>query len=128
MDTSNKKFGMLFTSLFTLAFAYFYWIAPPPPGDLVIGLASLAVIFAFITIFFPSLFTPLIKAWFSLGLLMGKVVSPIILGGIFFSLIAPVAITTRLFGRDELLLKKREVKSYWIEKEAIDPDSFKNQF
>jgi hypothetical protein len=59
---------------------------------------------------------------------MGKFVSPIVLGIIFFLLITPVAIITRLFGRDELLIKKREVPSYWIEKEAIDPDSFKDQF
>jgi hypothetical protein len=122
---SNKKFGALFTCIFAAVFIYFYWLSP---SDLSSVFAVVAIIFAIVTIFASSLLAPFNKAWFSLSLLMGKFVSPIVLGIIFFLLITPVAIITRLFGRDELLIKKREVPSYWIEKEAIDPDSFKDQF
>jgi hypothetical protein len=59
---------------------------------------------------------------------LGKIVSPVILSVIFFIMIVPVSVITRAFGRDVLLLKKREVPSYWVDKESIEPDSFKNQF
>ena len=78
----------------------------------------------------PRLLAPFNLAWFKLGLLMGKVVSPIVLGIIFFVLLTPVAVIGRLFGRDELRLKRKAVQSYWIERVPPGPDgdSFKNQF
>jgi hypothetical protein len=122
---SDRRFGWLFTSIFSLGFLYFYhaqslWLA--------VTSATLAVVFLLLTIFLPLLLAPLNKAWFALGLILGRVVSPLVLSIIFFSLIAPVAIFTRLFGRDALFLKKRQVSTYWVKKESIDPDSFKNQF
>lgn len=122
---TNQKFGWLFTFLFLAFFVYFRWKRSP---DLATISASLALFFALVTIVAPSVLTPLNRAWFALGLSLGKVVSPIVLGAIFFILIAPVALITRLFGRDALLLKKRQVSSYWVDKEPIEPDSFKNQF
>ena len=61
---------------------------------------------------------------------MGKVVSPIVLGLIFFGMLTPVGIIGRLLGRDELRLKKAPVTSYWIDRDPPGPapDSFKNQF
>ena len=78
----------------------------------------------------PGILSPFNKAWYRLGLLMGKVVSPIVLGILFFIVISPVAIVTRLFGRDILLLRKRNVNSYWIERNppGPQPESFKEQF
>jgi len=76
------------------------------------------------------LLTPLNKAWMKLGDLLGKVISPIVLGIIFFVLLAPVALVTRLLGRDELRLKMSNSSSYWIDRTPPGPagDSFKNQF
>ena len=88
----------------------------------------LSIIFGFIVILKPSLLASLNRAWFSLGLFLGKIVSPIILTILFFILISPVAILTRFRGRDVLLIKKRNVSTYWVIKESIDPESFKNQF
>jgi predicted cation transporter len=78
----------------------------------------------------PKALAPLNKAWFYLGKLMGKIVSPIVLSIIFFGILAPVAILTRLFGRDELRLKRRTINSYWIDRAApiVTAQSFKNQF
>jgi hypothetical protein len=74
--------------------------------------------------------TPLNWLWYELGMLLGKIVNPIVLGFIFFVLITPVSIVTRLFGRDELRIKKRHVESYWIDRSPPGPplDSFKNQY
>lgn len=77
----------------------------------------------------PRSLAPLNRAWFHLGELMGKIVSPVVLGIIFFGLLTPISLLTRLLGRDELRLKRRAVNSYWIDR-ASGPtgDSFKNQF
>ena len=121
----NKKFGWLFASIFGFSFAYFQH---KHSTELALLFLVAAVIFVVVTIFIPTALTPLNRAWFALSLFLGKVVSPIVLSAIFFVLIVPVAVITRLFGRDALLLKKRQVSSYWVHKESIDPESFKNQF
>ena len=122
---SNQKFGWLFSMVFSIAAAYFY--SKQSTWSVAASL-FLALLFALITICRPRVFGPLNRSWFALGLFLGKVVSPILLSVIFFVLIAPVAIITRLFGRDALLLKKRQVSTYWVDKEPIEAESFKNQF
>jgi hypothetical protein len=122
---SNQKFGWLFAAIFGIGFGYFQW---KHSLGLAIFSAFLATIFATATVCAPNVLAPLNKAWLSLSLFLGKVVSPMVLSIIFFILITPVAVISRLFGRDALLLKKRRVPSYWIDKESIEPESFKNQF
>jgi hypothetical protein len=65
-----------------------------------------------------------------LGLLIGKVVSPIVLGSVFFFLFTPVGIVMRLAGRDELQLKLHGKTSCWKNRAPAGPEptSFKNQF
>lgn len=86
-----------------------------------LGLAALAL---------PKLLTPLNRLWMAFGLLLGKIVSPLVLGLIFMVLITPVAVSTRLFGRDVLRMKKRNVSSYWLERDPAGPEpaSFQRQF
>jgi hypothetical protein len=125
---SNRNFGFLFAGIFTLISAYegyhganaitFYsWLVAGSS----VGLIAVAA---------PNLLTPFNKAWMALGDLMGKVMSPLVLGIIFFVLITPNALITRLFGRDELRLKKADINSYWIDRDPLGPagDSFKNQY
>lgn len=82
------------------------------------------------TIIAPKWLIPLNAAWMKLGDLMGKIVSPLVLGVIFFMLITPVALIGRLFDRDELRLNKANVNSYWIDRVPPGPagESFRNQF
>jgi len=101
---SNQKFGWLFAAIFTLCFGYFQ--LKDSLGWTILS-AFLAILFALLTICLPTALAPLNRAWFALSLFLGKVVSPIVLSAIFFILITPVALITRLFGRDALLLKKR---------------------
>ena len=63
-------------------------------------------------------------------MLLGKIVSPLVLGFLFLVLVTPVAIVTQLIGRDPLRMKKRCLSSYWIERDAMGPEpaSFKNQY
>ena len=125
---TNKKFGLLFAVIFLALALYANY---KNEATLIIALLLLTTGFFLFSIFFyQSLLTPLNKAWFMLGLALGKVVSPIVLGIIFFGLITPIALIARLIGRDELKLKRPKKSSYWSEPigSNSDADSFKNQF
>lgn len=91
--------------------------------------ALIASIFLFITVFKSDLLLPLNKLWMRFGLLLGMVVSPIVLGMMFFGLFTTTALLMRLGGRDQLRLKFSQKASHWIARqEPIEPESFKNQF
>ena len=68
--------------------------------------------------------------WNKLSILLSKIINPIILGIIFFLIITPFGVVAKLFGRDILNLRKKNVKSYWKDKEILkyDKNSFKNQY
>jgi len=124
---TDRSFGLFFTSVFIAGGAYAYWASYT---DWAIAYIAIATVFAGGTFFVPKLLTPLNKAWYGLGILLGRIVSPIVLGIIFYTLITPVAVIMRLFGRDALKLKKQNVQSYWLERYPLgpSPDSFNNQF
>ena len=71
--------------------------------------------------------TPLNILWFKFGIFLGKVVSPLILGFIFFIVVTPTGILVRFFKKDLLNLKFNSKKSYWIEKSG-PKSKMKNQF
>lgn len=121
----NHKFGWLFATIFAGSFIYFYW--KHYLGLAIISIA-LSAFFVVVTIFTPLILAPLNRAWFALSIFLGKVVNPIVLSIIFFVMIVPASLIGRLLGRDALLLKKRQGSSYWVDKEPIKPESFKNQF
>ena len=125
---SNRSFGFLFAGVFSLLSAYAGY--HDASSTAIYGWLGAGLVVALITLLRPELLTPFNKAWFLLGELMGKVVSPLVLGVIFFLLITPIALITRLFGRDELRLKRANANSYWIDRKPPGPagDSFKNQF
>ena len=125
---SERTFGFVFTGIF-LFLAGSIWYHDGKPLALQVCLLLAALFLAF-TLFMPIALRPLNKAWYKLGLLMGRVVSPIVLGFLFFILITPIAIVMRVVGRDPLKLRKQDVKSHWIDRVPPGPDSasFKDQF
>ena len=125
---SNKKFGFLMTAIFFLIACYCFlknlnlYFYPS---------AAISILFLLITLINDSLLAKLNKLWLLFGECLGKVVSPIILGIIFFVLISPVAIIVRIFGRDELRIKRElSITSYWllIDKNTSKNKSFSDQF
>ena len=79
----------------------------------------------------PSVLDPLNRAWIRLGLLLQRVVSPVVLGLLFFAVITPVALLMRLLGRATLSLGfDRSARSYWIDRRPPGPapDSMRQQF
>lgn len=123
---SNRKFGFFFTFVFATATAYFYYSANVSWAYVFI-LATL--IFLLITLVNSDALLPLNKLWMRFGLLLGIIVSPIVLGIIFFGLFTPIAMLMRMSGRDELRLKSVQKTSHWIKRgEPIKSGSFKHQF
>ena len=123
---SNKKFGFFFTIVFAVASAYFY-NSTSASWAYTFGLASLT--FLIVSTFKSEILLPLNKLWVRFGHLLGMIVSPIILGVIFFGLFTPIAFVMRLSGRDELRLKFLKKPSHWISRnEPIKSESFKRQF
>ena len=127
---SERSFGLLFSAVFALLAGYGWWFKG---WSLVIVLVLVAVAVAFVLLGFvaPKVLRPLNWLWFQLGQLLGKIVSPVVLGAIFFLILTPVSLVSRLFGRDELRLKRKASQtSYWLDRAppGPKPESFKNQF
>ena len=123
---SNRMFGFLFTFIFAVATAYFYYSANL---NWAYVFTVITLIFLLITIIKSDALLPLNKLWMRFGLLLGLVVSPIVLGFIFFGLFTPIAMFMRVSGRDELRLKFSQKASHWILRgEPIKSESFKQQF
>ena len=120
---SNKSFGVVFFLVFLIISLY------PLLNNENIRFWSLfiSIIFLILGILNSSLLSPFNKLWFKFGILLGKIISPIIMGIIFFLVVTPTGIIMRLLGKDVLNLKYNDGKSYWIKK--TDPKSMmKNQF
>ena len=120
---SNRSFGLVFFFVFLIIALY------PIINNENLRLWSLIISFFFLILGLinSKLLTPLNKIWFKFGIFLGKIISPIIMGIIFFLVVTPTAIMMRLFGKDLLNLKCNNRKSYWIEKN--EPNSkMKNQF
>ena len=123
---SNRKFGFFFTFVFAAAAAYFYNTTNVSWAYVFI---AAALIFLLITLIKSDALLPLNRLWMCFGLLLGMIISPIILGIIFFGLFTPIAFLMRLSGRDELRLKFSHKVSHWIlRSEPIKSESYKQQF
>ena len=124
---SNRSFGFFFSALFSASSIYCY-INTFIPAFLFFAIFTLVTFL--VAVISPSHLLPFNKLWMELGLLIGKVVSPIVLGAVFFLLITPVSMAMRLAGRDELQLKLHGKGSCWENRTPVGPEpaSFKNQF
>ncbi|MDC0397178.1 SxtJ family membrane protein [Candidatus Pelagibacter sp.] len=120
---SNKNFGIVFFIVFLLIALY------PLINNEEIKTWSILIslIFLFLGLRNSVILTSLNKLWYNFGLFLGKIVSPLVMGIIFFLVVTPIGLIMRLFGKDVLNLRYNKNNSYWIEKK--DPKSLmKNQF
>ena len=123
---SNKKFGYFFTLIFLIITGYFFL---NKSLNLAYVFAAISITLFFITLVKADLLLYPNKLWIQFGLLLGMIISPIVLGVLFFVLFTPTAIIMKLYGRDELRIKFKKNTSYWILRETqINSDSFSNQF
>ncbi len=121
--SSNRSFGIVFFVVFALI-AFYPLIKQ---GDIRIWSLIVSLIFLVLGLLNSKILNPLNKVWFKFGIFLGKIVSPLVMGIIFFFVVTPIGFIMRLLKKDLLNLKFKDNKSYWIEKN--EPKSkMKNQF
>ena len=120
---SNKSFGIVFSIFFLIIALY-----PLVNGEGIrVWSIIVSLIFLFLGLIKSKILTPLNKIWLNFGIFLGKIVSPLVMGVIFFLVVTPIGILMKILKKDLLNLKFNNNKSYWIEKN--EPKSkMKNQF
>ena len=121
--SSNRSLGIVFFIVFLLIALYPLTYSE----EIRVWSATISLIFLVLGFFNSKILTPLNKLWFKFGIFLGKIVSPIIMGIIFFLVVTPIGLLMRLFGKDLINLKFNNNKSYWIEKNG-PKSKMKNQF
>ena len=120
---SNRSFGIVFFIVFLLIAIY-----PTLSGENVrLWSLAIATIFFILGIINSSLLSPLNKIWFKFGLLLGRLISPLVMSLIFFLVVTPIALLMKLLKKDLLNLKFNKDKTYWIVKSG-PKSKMKNQF
>ena len=121
--SSNRSFGIVFFIVFLLIGLYPLTYSQ----DIRFWSVIISIIFLVLGLFNSKILTPLNKLWFKFGIFLGKIISPIIMGIIFFLVVTPIGLLMRLLGKDLINLKYNNNKSYWIEKKG-PKSKMKNQF
>ena len=121
--SSNRSFGIVFFIVFLLIALY------PLLKDNDLRIWSLLISFIFLALGLinSKILTPLNRLWFKFGLLLGRFISPLIMGIIFFVVVTPIGIIMRLLKKDLLNLKYNKKETYWIDKSG-PKSKMKNQF
>ena len=126
--SSDRAFGLVFACLF-LIIGVSMLIGGRNPAYVWFLLAG--ALFLAAAAFAPGILAPLNRIWTRFGLLLHAIVSPIVLGTIFFLVVMPIGLAMRLFGKNPLPLRfDRDANTYWIKREPPGPDSggFRDQF
>ena len=121
--SSNRSFGIVFFIVFILI-AFYPLINQ---GEVRIWSVLVSLFFLIFGVINSKILTPLNKIWFKFGLFLGKIISPIVMGVIFFFVVTPIGLLMRIFKKDLLNLKYNNRNSYWIKKTDLK-SKMKNQF
>ncbi len=125
---SDRAFGVVFALIFAGLGA---WLAAGGRGAWPVAAFALAAAFGLAAWLGPRLLAPLNRLWTRFGRLIHAVVSPVVLGLLFYAVITPTGLIMRALGKDPLgLAYDREAKSYWIKRQPPGPapDTMRNQF
>ena len=120
---SNKSFGIVFFIVFLIISFY------PLINQENIRVWSLIIslIFLLLGLSNSKILNPFNKLWFKFGMILGRIISPIIMSIIFFLVVTPIALIMKLSKKDLLNLKFNKTSTYWIEKSG-PKSKMKNQF
>jgi hypothetical protein len=119
---NNTIFGILFFILFLIIGLY----PLKSDGPIRIWSVLFSLVFLIITITRPNLFTFLNRLWIEFGMLLGKIISPIVMGLVFFFVLTPIGGIIRILKKDIMGLKRGK-SSYWINRKD-KLHSMKKQF
>ena len=122
--SSNRSFGFVF-------FVVFLIVALWPlkyEEDIRLWSLVISIIFFILGVINSKLLTPLNKLWFKFGILLGSIVSPIIMGIVYFAVVTPIGVLMRLLGKDLLkTTKTKSISTYWMKRDKKQT-SMKKQF
>ena len=123
-SSTERNFGIVFSIFFLIIF--FYPLLSN--GILNYWAIYVSVILLILSFFFPNTLRIPNRLWFKFGLFIGHLVSPIIMGLVYFVTVVPTGLIIKLLGK-KLMVQKfdKNLKTYWISKKEIDT-SMKNQF
>jgi len=120
---SNRSFGIVFFFLFLIISLY-----PLTNGtEIRKWPLIISLIFLILGLINSQILNPLNKLWFKFGIFLGKIISPLIMGIIFFLVVTPIGLLMRMLGKDILSLKYNNNQSYWVENNG-PKSKMKNQF
>ena len=120
---SNRSFGIVFFVVFLIIATY-----PLINGDeLRLWSLIISIVFLFLGLVNSKILNPLNNLWFKFGIFLGKIISPLVMGIIFFLVVTPIGLLMRLLNKDLLNLRFNNNSSYWIEK-TEQKSKMKNQF
>lgn len=125
--SSDRTFGLVFAVFFLIIGAWPAIHVEPPRW----WALALAIAFAALALTKPRLLAGLNRQWMKLGILLGKIVSPIALGILYYLVLTPVGALMRLTGKDPLRRRLQpDSASYWLARTppGPPPDSMTNQF
>jgi Saxitoxin biosynthesis operon protein SxtJ len=125
--SSDRSFGLVMAAFF-LVMACWPLVRAQQIRWWALGVAA---VFSVLALLWTAPLAPLNKLWIRLGLLLYKVVNPIVLGLLFYVTVTPIALLMRVLGKDPLRLRRdRDAASYWIDRTPPGPapESMKNQF
>jgi hypothetical protein len=124
---SNRAFGLVFAAVFGLVAGWSWWGG----GTWWPYAGTVALAFGGVGLVAPALLGPLNWLWTRFGLLLGKVMNPIILGIMFFGVMLPIGLLLRWRGKDLLRLRlDPAASSYWIDRQPPGPapETMRNQY
>ena len=120
---TNRSFGIVFFIVFLIISLWPLFSA----NEVRIWSLIISIIFLILGLINSRILAPLNKLWFKFGIFLGNIISPIVMGIIYFVVVTPIALVLKLLNKDVLTLKKTKNSSYWINKEKYN-SSMKNQF
>lgn len=124
---SDRSFGYVFAAVFAIYGLFPLWRLDGPRW----WSLAIAVAFAAVALVYPSVLGPLNRIWMAFGKLLHRIVSPLVMGAVYFLAVTPTGIIMRLRGRDLLSLRRRpDLSTYWIDRESGLPlsETMKKQF
>lgn len=124
---SNRAFGLVFAGVFLLT-GLWPWVRHG--ASMRLWALGLAAIFLAVSLYAPERLAPLNRLWFRLGLALHAVVSPAIMGLLFYAAVTPTGLIMRALGKDILGLRRSDSPTYWRDRDPPGPatGSMKNQF
>ena len=121
--STNKEFGIVFSIFFFLIFVFIFFKS----GQISFLFLTFSFFILILGLTNSPILTPFNILWFKFGLFLGRIISPVIMGILFFGVVTPIGLTMKIFKKDLLNLKFSDKKTYWQTRPKLK-NNMKKQF